>query len=209
MNRRLSVVPALILAALVALPSALADATTFAVDGAHSTVEFKIRHLLTRVSGNFRDFTGQIVWNPEKPAASSVEFVVQAASIDTANEKRDEHLRSGDFFDVEEHPTLSFKSKKVTAEEDGSLSVTGDFTLRGVTKTITVPVMLGGVMQDPWGRTVAGFETEFEIDRKDYDIVWNKALDHGGTILGDSVEIFIGIEAAAKKPEKKEEAASR
>ncbi|MDH3284920.1 MAG: YceI family protein [Acidobacteriota bacterium] len=208
MTRKILKLLTLALVALVAAPAAFSDATTFEVDAAHSTVEFKIRHLLTRVSGNFRDFAGEISWNAENPAASKVEFVVQAASIDTGNDDRDKHLRSPDFFDAENHATLSFKSKKVSAAGEGKLSVTGDFTMHGVTKTITIPVEIGGVMQDPWGRTVAGFEAEFEIDRKDFGMVWNKLLDQGGAVLGDTVKIFIGVEAAARKPAEKEEAAA-
>lgn len=197
MNRRLGLTIGLLaLAALVALP-ALAAATTYGVDGSHSTVSFKIRHLVTNVTGHFRDFEGTIVYDAENPAGSSVEFTVQAASIDTANEDRDKHLRSPDFFDVEKFPVLTFKSTKVSKSKNG-LDVTGEFSMHGVTKTITIPVEVAGPLTDPWGRTVAGFETNFTIDRKDYGIVWNKLLDAGGAVLGDEVKIHIAIEAATK-----------
>ena len=172
---------------------AAAEPTTWEVDTAHSQVGFSVRHFFTPVNGRFNEFSGTIVHDPENPAASSVEFTVQAASIDTNNERRDGHLRSEDFFHVEEHPTLSFQSTSVSGE-GSDLSVTGEFTLRGVTKTITVPVTYLGSMGDK-----AGFSTEFTIDRKEYGIVWNRMLDQGGAMLADEVKIEIAVEADRKE----------
>lgn len=189
-----------LLFALVVLPLAAAApaqaADTWTVDTTHSGVAFDIRHFLSKVPGRFNDFDGVIFYDPENPAKSTVEFTVQAASIDTGNENRDEHLRGADFFEVETYPTLTFKSKKVAPAGENALAVTGDFTLHGVTKEITVPVQVLGTMGDK-----AGFATEFVIDRKDYGINWNRALDAGGAILGDEVNVEIQIEANRKKEE--------
>lgn len=185
-----------LLAPLVAVP-AVAEAGTWTVDSAHSGVGFEIRHLLTDVPGRFNDFEGTIVYDPENPASSSVEFTVQAASIDTGNEDRDNHLRSADFFDVEKHPTITFKSKKVVKAGE-NLAVTGDFTLHGVTREITVPVEFRGTMGN-----AAGFATEFTIDRNDYGIEWNRNTG-GGAILGNDVDIEIEIEAKQPEPEEGE-----
>lgn len=184
-------------AALLLLPVAAADAqpSTWTVDQVHSEVGFKVRHLLTPVRGQFKDFDGVIVYDPENPAASSVEMTVQTVSIDTDNDKRDEHLRSPDFFDAASHPTLHFKSKKV-AKLGENLAVTGDLTIRGVTREVTIPVQVLGVMGDK-----AGFATEFTVDRQDYGVNWNRALDQGGTVLGDEVTVDLTFEMDRKKEE--------
>ena len=180
---------------LLALPVvAAAEASTWTVDRTHSDVAFQVRHFLTPVRGEFNDFDGVVVYDPENPAASRVEVTVQAASIDTDNERRDGHLRSDDFFAAETHPTLTFKSKKVEQGADG-LAVTGDLTIRGVTKEVTVPVEVLGVMGDK-----AGFQTEFTVDRKEFGVLWNRALDQGGSLLGDEVRIVLTIEADREKP---------
>ncbi len=178
---------------LAALP--LAWASSYKIDTAHTTVLFSIRHLFTDVQGKFNKFEGKIEYDPENPAASSVSFTVDANSIDTSNEKRDGHLRSPDFFDVEKYPTLSFKSTKVEEKGKRTLEVTGDFTLHGVTKSITVPVKVLGVIDSKDFGRKAGFSTSFTIDRQDYGLKWNKAFDVGGTVLGDEVKIDINIEA--------------
>ena len=186
----------LALLALLLLPAAAsADAVTWTVDPVHSDVAFKVRHFLTPVRGEFNDFDGVVVYDPENPAVSRVEVTVQAASIDTDNERRDGHLRSDDFFAAETHPTLTFKSKKVEQGADG-LAVTGDLTIRGVTKEVTVPVEVLGVMGDK-----AGFATQFVLDRHDYGVSWNNVLDQGGTVLGDEVTIDLNFEMDRKKEE--------
>lgn len=191
-NRRLL---ALVLV-LLALPVvAAAEASTWTVDRTHSDVAFQVRHFLTPVRGEFNDFDGVVVYDPEDPAASRVEVTVQAASIDTDNERRDGHLRSDDFFAAETHPTLTFKSKKVEQGADG-LAVTGDLTIRGVTKEVTVPVEVLGVMGDK-----AGFSTRFVIDRLDYGVSWNNVLDQGGAVLGDEVTIDLNFELDRQKEE--------
>ena len=192
-------ITALTLGALLAaaLP---AVATTYVVDPVHSNVGFEIRHFVSQVDGRFTDFDGTIVYKPDDVGGSSVDFTVQAESIDTANDKRDGHLRSEDFFHAEKFPTLEFESTAVERVDEDTLNVTGDLTIRGVTKRVTIPVDVLGTMSTPQG-TKAGFRTDFTIDRKDYDIVWNRVLDQGGALLGDEVEISIQASTNEKKPE--------
>jgi polyisoprenoid-binding protein YceI len=179
---------------------ALAEPAVYKVDTDHSGVNFSIRHFVTSVSGRFRDFDGMIKYDPQNPAASSVELRVKAASIDTANNDRDEDLRSKKFFDVQTYPTLTFTSTKVIPKEGSMLEVTGNLTLHGVTRQITLPVSVLGTVQAPRG-VKAGFETSFTVDRKEYGITWNNVLD-SGPMLGDEVRIHIDIEAnsVAAKP---------
>jgi polyisoprenoid-binding protein YceI len=124
---------------------------------------------------------------------------VKAASIDTGVADRDKHLRTPDFFDVEKFPEISFKSKSIKATGKDSYNVTGTFTLHGVTKEITLPVSFLGTVKDPWGNQRAGFSAETTLNRKDYGIVWNKALDNGGALLGDDVKIAINLETVKAK----------
>ena len=179
--------------ALLAVAS-FAAAGTYTIDPVHSDVSFKVRHLVSKVSGQFTEFDGSIVADFEKLDASSVEFTITAASIDTKNEDRDKHLRSEDFFDVETYPEITFTSSKITKSGNQTFAVTGTLTMHGVSKTVTLPVTFLGEVQGPGGGYVAGFEIETTIDRKDYGIIWNRALDAGGMILGDEIQITINLE---------------
>lgn len=186
------------------LPALAAAAPiVYKVDSDHSGVGFTIRHFVSNVPGRFKDFDGIIKYDPQNPAASSVSFTIQAASIDTDNGDRDNHLRGADFFDVEKFPTLTFSSTSVKAIDADTLEVTGDLTMKGQTKKVTVPVEVLGSVKTPRGEK-AGFETTFKLDRKEYGITWNRALDTGGAILGDEVKINISIEAdrQAEQPAK-------
>jgi len=183
---------ALLLILLLPVLSA-AEPVIYKVDVDHSGVSFSIRHFVSNVSGRFRDFDGVIKYDKANPAASSVEFTVRAASIDTTNNDRDEHLRSKDFFDVQKFPTLTFSSTQVAAKDSSTLNVTGNLTLHGVTRSITLPVSLLGTVKTPRGEK-AGFETAFKIDRKEFGITWNNVLD-SGPVLGDEVKITIEVEA--------------
>jgi polyisoprenoid-binding protein YceI len=194
MMRKMSVAA---VAALTMASPALAD--TWVVDKVHSETGFQIRHLVGKVRGHFNDFAGTIVADPAHPEAASVEFTVRTGSIDTANEGRDKDLRSPNFFDVEKFPDLTFKSTKVRATAKDHYDVTGTLTMHGVSKEITLPVTFLGTVKDPWGNERAGFETAVTLNRKDFGIVWNKALDAGGTLLGDEVWISINLEATRKK----------
>jgi polyisoprenoid-binding protein YceI len=172
---------------------AAAEPAVYKVDGDHSAVNFQIRHFVSNVSGHFRDFDGTVKYDKQNPAASSVEFTVKAASIDTSNNDRDEHLRSKDFFDVQNFPSLTFTSTKVAAKDANTLEVTGNLTLHGVTKQVTIPVEVLGSVKTPRGEK-AGFETNFTVNRKEYGINWNNVLD-SGPVLGDEVKVNIAIEA--------------
>jgi polyisoprenoid-binding protein YceI len=185
---------------VLAASSAFAAPETYAIDKDHSETSFLVQHMLGKVRGVFTDFSGTIAFDKANPAASSVEFKVKATSIDTNNEKRDEHLRSADFFDVATYPEITFKSSKIAAKGGNAYDVTGTLTMRGVSKTVTLPVKFLGEGKDPWGNVKASFETAITINRKDYNIVWNKALDAGGFLLGDDVAISINLEAGKQAP---------
>lgn len=172
---------------------------TWTVDRGHSSAQFKVRHMMANVTGQFRDFSGNISIDRANPAKSSVEFTIQAASIDTGNDNRDEHLRSPDFFDAAKFPAITFKSTSVTPKSATEFDVTGDLTMHGVTRRVTLPVSFLG-----FGRTArgekAGFEIETTLNRKDYGIVWNKTLDEGGLLLGEDVKVSINLEVDRKLP---------
>lgn len=189
------------LAALLALAPAVHAADTWTIDKGHSEASFQVRHFVTNVRGRFTDFSGTIVTDSAKPESSTVEFKITTASIDTAVADRDKHLRSADFFDAEKFPEISFKSSSIKASGKDTYAVTGTFTMRGVSKEVTLPVTFLGGVKDPWGNQRAGFETSATLNRKDYGMNWNKALDQGGFVLGDEVKVAINIEAIQKKPE--------
>lgn len=176
-------------------------ADTYNIDKAHSEANFRVRHLVGKVSGRFDDFAGTINADPKTPTASTVQFTIKAGSINTGNADRDKDLRSAEFFDVEKYPEITFKSVSIkkTSRKD-VYDVTGDLTMHGVTKRITIPVEFLGFAKDPWGNDRAGFTLSTTLNRKDYGINWNKALDNGGFLLGDDVEININIEAVKAKP---------
>ena len=188
----------LMLTLILALATVAPAADVYTIDGAHSDVNFKIRHLISQVNGRFVEFDGTVNVDFKNLDASSVTFSIDAASIDTDNEDRDTHLRSADFFDVEKYPAITFKSSKITKVGDNDYEVTGTFTMIGVSKEITLPVTYLGAVQDPWGNTKAGYELSTTINRKDYGMEWNKALDAGGFILGDDVEIAISLQLTKK-----------
>jgi polyisoprenoid-binding protein YceI len=156
---------------------------------------------MSRVTGRFDDVSGTINIDRAKPENSTVEFTIQAASIDTNDEGRDKHLKSADFFDVENNPQITFKSTKMKATGKETYDVTGQFTMRGTTKEITLPVTVLGEMKDGRGTPKIGFETSTTLNRKDYGVNWNRALDAGGYILADDVKVSITLEAGLKKEE--------
>jgi polyisoprenoid-binding protein YceI len=173
---------------------------TYKLDTVHSAVGFKIRHMISNVSGEFTEFDGTIVADLNNLDASSVEFAIKSASITTQNEKRDGHLRSDDFFDVENFPEITFKSKKITKVDSDTYAVTGTFTMRGVSKEIMLSVDFLGEMT-AMGGTRAGFELSTTINRKDYGVSWNKALDAGGVVLGEDVKVEISLAAVKQESE--------
>jgi polyisoprenoid-binding protein YceI len=183
-----------VLAAALAASPALAE-ETYQFDRSHTTVGFEIRHIFTMLGGKFQDFSGTIRVDRARPESSSVEFTIQAASIFTNDPKRDAHLKTPDFFDVAAHPTITFKSTSVQADGKDKWLVTGDLTMRGVTKRVTLPVAFLGEGRDPWGNEKMGFQASTTLDRKEFGISWNKALDQGGVLLGDEVKVQVSVEA--------------
>jgi polyisoprenoid-binding protein YceI len=195
-RKTLWLVPALMAATALSVQAA----DVFTIDKAHSEASFRVRHLVSKVSGRFTDFAGTITADVAKPEASSVAFTIQVTSIDTANAQRDQHLRTPDFFDAAKFPTIEFKSRKVAPTSKDHYDVTGTLTIHGVSREVSLPVAFLGLAKDPWGNERAGFELSTTLNRKDYGIVWNQVLDSGGLMLGDDVAITISIEAVKAKP---------
>ena len=174
----------------------------FKVDKAHSSVQFTIRHLVSHVSGQFKDFEGTVSFNSSQPKNSKVSAKVKVASIDTNDKKRDDHLKSDDFFSAKKFPEMTFVSTGVTSEDDKKYKMMGNLTLHGVTKPVVFDVEYLGEATDPWGGHRAGFTGTAKINRKDFGMNWNKVLDQGGMILGDDVTILLNMEALQVEPVK-------
>jgi polyisoprenoid-binding protein YceI len=174
-----------------------APVRTFTIDKTHSEVTFQVRHLVTKVRGRFTDFSGTLQFDEAQPANSSLNFSIDAASIDTGTADRDTHLRSDDFFAVDKHPAITFTSSKVTKKSAELYEVEGALTIRNTSKTVTLPVTYLGAAQDPWGNSRVGFETEITINRKDFGLNWNAALEAGGFLVGDDVKISVSVQAIA------------
>jgi len=184
-----------VLAAALAVAAPALAADTYQFDKSHTTVGFQVRHIFTMLGGKFQDFSGTVKVDRASPEASSVEFTIQAATVFTNDAKRDEHLRTPDFFDVANHPTITFKSTSVKTAGENVYEVTGNLTMRGVTRQVTLPVRFLGEGKDPWGNEKMGFELATTLNRKDFGINWNKALDQGGFVVGDEVKVQISVEA--------------
>lgn len=175
-----------------------ASAATYDVDVQHSTVGFKIKHLLSNTQGQFTRFSGVVNYEPGQPASWSAEGTIETASIDTNVEKRDEHLRSADFFEADKYPTISFKTVKVLESTDTTAKIEGILTMHGVEKPVVLDVTIHGIAADPWGNTRIGFTAETRINRKDFGLGWNKALETGGVLVGEEVVITLEIEGIQK-----------
>lgn len=192
-------VPAMIVAAkpaaaqMVKAPAKPAAASTWQIDPLHSELTFRVRHLVSRVSGNFNQWGGTIVANPTSLAGGSVDVKIKTASIDTQNERRDGHLRSADFFDAENHPEITFRSRRV-AVQGKKIQVHGDLTMRGVTKPVVLKGEYLGVTKDAQGKQRIGFDAETTINRKDFGVSWNNLVE-GAAMLGDDVTIAITVAA--------------
>lgn len=172
------------------------NSTTWNIDTSHSRVGFAVRHmLLSKTRGSFGTWSGAIQLDDDDLTRSSVAVRIDAASIDTADAKRDEHLRSADFFDVANHPELRFASTSVTDLGEGALRVAGDLTIRGVTLPVELDVELTGRGNDPWGGERIGFEGRVTINRRDFGLHWNQVLEAGGVLVGEKVEIALEVEA--------------
>jgi polyisoprenoid-binding protein YceI len=171
------------------------EAGTYALDKSHTTVEFVGRHLMiTKVRGRFTDFDGKIVIG-ESPEESSVDVTIDAASVNSGDDKRDGHLRSPDFLDVERYPTITFRSTRLEIGSDGEAKVTGDLTVKDVTRPVTLDVEFDGASPDPWGGQRLGFTASTEIDRENWGLTWNVALETGGMLVGKKIRLEFNVEA--------------
>ena len=177
---------------------AVKAAQTYAIDKMHSEVAFQVRHLLTKVRGRFTEFAGTVLFDQEHPEQSSASLTIDASSVDTGTPDRDNHLRSDDFFAVGTYPTLTFTSSQVVKTGDATYDVVGTLTIRGVAEEITLPVTYLGTAKDPWGNVRAGFETSLTLNRKDFGLTWNAALETGGFLVGDEVRINLSIQGIAQ-----------
>jgi polyisoprenoid-binding protein YceI len=165
-------------------------------DKAHTNVEFVVRHMMvSNVRGSFGEYDGIINFDPANPAASSVEVTIQTASINTGVADRDNHLRSADFFDAATYPTITFKSTAVQVVDDNNVKLTGDLTMHGVTKPVTLDVEYLGQGNSPFGDVRAGFEASTKINREDFGLGWNVALEAGGVLVGKEIKIQLAVEA--------------
>lgn len=198
--RRSVAASSLALALLLPGAAAYAAPATWTIDPNHSSAGFTIRHLFSKVNGSFAKLLGTVAYDPQKPESSSVTAEIDASSVTTNNETRDKDLRSDNFFDVAKYPTITFASTKVTRAGENKLKVEGNLTMHGITKPVTLDVDFLGSGKGMMGEDRAGFEGATTLNRKDFDIVWNRNLDQGGTLLGDDVAIHLSIEAFVKPP---------
>jgi polyisoprenoid-binding protein YceI len=174
--------------------------TTWTVDPSHSLVEFAVKHLMiSSVRGRFSDVKGTITYNEANPAQSKVEIEIPTASIDTRSEQRDAHLKSPDFFHAEQHPTMIFKSKRIEGDVNGEFQIVGDLTIRDQTREITLDAQFNGRTRDPWGGDRMGFEAKGKINRKDFGLTWNQALETGGWVVGEDIKMSIEVELVKQK----------
>jgi len=170
------------------------------IDPRHSLAEFSVRHMmLSKVRGRFTGVSGTIIDAGDDPKSSSVKAAIDVTTLITGDPQRDEHLRSPDFFDVANHPSMTFESRRITGSRE-HFKVTGDLTIRGQTREITLDVTFNGLGTDPMGRAVAGFTAETQINRKDFGLNWNMALEAGGFLVGDEAKIELEVEAVRADP---------
>ncbi|NLG95737.1 MAG: YceI family protein [Chloroflexi bacterium] len=181
----------------------------YKIDPAHSQIQFTVRHMMiSKVRGWFEKFEGEIALDEQHPENTTVDVRVETASINTRESARDAHLRSADFFDAENHPYMTFKSKRVELQGDNKARMIGDLTIRGVTKEVVVDVEHTGMAKSPWGTISHGFNGHAVINRKDWGLNWNAALETGGWLVGDEVTIDIELELIYTPEEAEKEAAS-
>jgi len=169
-------------------------AAEFSIDDSHSQVGFEVKHMMiSKVRGQFHEYMADIAYDKKKGVFTSLEGTVSTASIDTDNEKRDNHLKSPDFFDVEKFPEMKFVMTEYKGDKNGG-KAKGNLTIKDVTKPVVFDVDIGGIAEDPWGNTRIGFTAQTTIDRKDFGLNWNKVLEAGGFLVGDEIKIVIEIE---------------
>ncbi len=169
--------------------------TTWAIDASHSEVGFAVKHLMiSTVRGRFAGVTGTVTFADGDFSQATAEVTVDAASIDTREEKRDAHLRSADFFDVEKFPALTFKSRRVQAISGDTFQLVGDLTIKNISKEVVLDVEFAGAQKDPWGNQKSGFTATTRISRTAFDLTWNAALETGGVLVGDDIKISLDVQ---------------
>ena len=177
-----------------------ATSTTWSVDPAHSHVEFAVKHLMiSTVKGRFGDVKGTVTYSESNPSQSKVDIEISTTSVDTRAEQRDAHLRSPDFFDVERFPTMKFTSKRIEGDPNGEFKLIGDLTIRDKTQEVALEAEFQGKTRDPWGSDRMGFSAKGKINRKEFGLSWNQALDAGGWVLGDDIKMSIEVELVKQK----------
>src|SRR3954469_6728347 len=173
---------------------------SYTIDPAHTRIGFVARHaMVTKVRGSFNEFTGSAVLDGANPANSTATVTIQAASIDTRNAQRDEHLRSNDFLALETYPEITFVSTGVERTDDSEFALTGDLTIKGVTNSVTIPFTFEGAATDPFGNVRVGFEGSVAINRKDYGVTWNAALETGGVLVSEKIVLEFEVSAIKQK----------
>jgi len=178
-----------------------AELPGWGIDLAHSSVGFTVRHLVvSKVRGKFTRWSGTIRMDEHDLARTEVDVTIETASVDTGVEQRDNHLRSPDFFDVANHPAMTFRSTRVEKTADGALRLFGNLTLHGVTKPVVLDVEYAGSQKDPWGGLRAGFSARTSLDRREFGLTYNQVLETGGVVVGEKVEVDIEIEAVKQVP---------
>jgi polyisoprenoid-binding protein YceI len=169
--------------------------TKWAIDPAHSDIKFKVKHLvISTVTGEFKTFTGSVEADSDDFEGASISFEADVNSIETGNTDRDEHLKSEDFFNAAEYPSLTFQSRKFERKEDNNYKVSGDLTIRGVTKPVELDVIHGGTVDDPYGNTKAGFEVSGVVNRKEFGLEWNAVTEAGNVVVGDKVKLVLDVQ---------------
>jgi len=171
--------------------------TKWVLDPAHSEILFKVKHLMiTNVKGEFRNFSAEAISEGNDFSSAEASLTIEAASVFTNNDDRDNHLKSADFFDVENHKELTFEATKIEKVEEGEYKLTGLLTIKGIAKEVTLDMEYGGIMKDPWGNEKAGFSLEGKINRKEWGLNWNAALEAGGVLVGDEIKISAEVQFA-------------
>ena len=180
---------------LTLVQPAMADTTEWALDGSHSRVGFSVSHLVvSSVSGRFKQVTGKVALDEANLTKSQVEISIKVDSIDTDEPKRDEHLKSPDFFDAKKFPTIAFKSTKITKAGGNKYKLAGDLTMHGITKPVTLDAVVSDPIKNPWGKMVRGVKLSGKLNRVQYGLTWNKALETGGVVVGEEVTLDIQVE---------------
>lgn len=189
----------LLAALLIFTTTAISAQTNWGLDKSHSKVGFTVSHLvITDVDGFFKEYDAKVTTKGDDFSTAAVEFTINTGSIFTDNEGRDKHLRSDDFFNAEKFPKMTFKSKAMKKVSDNKYKLVGDFTIRDVTKEVELDVKYNGMVKDPWGNTKAGFKVTGEINRFDYNLKWNTAIETGALVVGKDVELIIDLQLVKK-----------